>query len=94
MVREIQVTPGDLSLLIKSIVESGIDFSAIIAFSDMIARETVYALDRLDYKVPQYVAVVGFDNIQSKLMFPILLTTISSSKSQMSRRDVELLLKK
>lgn len=94
LVHEIFITSGESSRIVRKILESGVEFTAVFAFSDMIAWETVYTLNKYGLNVPQDIAIVGFDNIQSKLSFPFPLTTVSTSKSKMSRRAVDILLKK
>jgi len=94
LVYEVSVTSGESKRVVRKILESGIEFTAVFAFSDMIAWETIYTLNKYGKQVPQDVAIVGFDNIQSKLSFPAPLTTISTSKSKISRRAVDILLKR
>ena len=94
LVYEMSITSGESNRVVKKILESGIEFTAVFAFSDMIAWETIYVLNKNGLNVPRDIAIVGFDNIQSKLTFPVPLTTISTSKSKMSRRAVDILLKK
>ncbi len=94
LVHEISITSGESNKIISRIIKSDIKFTAIFAFSDMIAWETIHVLNRNGLRVPEDVAIVGFDNIQSKLQFPVLLTSISTSKSKMSKRAVEVLLKR
>jgi LacI family transcriptional regulator len=94
LVYEVPVTSGECSLLLQQIITDGIAFSAIFAFSDMIAWEAIYTLDKMGFRVPKDKAVVGFDNIQSRLLFPVPLTTIGTSKGKMSRKAVEILLKR
>lgn len=66
--------------------------TAILAFSDLIAWEVVHRLQARGISVPAAVSVVGFDNIQSKYPFPVELTTVSASKTTMSRVSVDLLM--
>ena len=94
LVREMSITTGESRRIVRKVLEEGIQFTAIFAFSDMIAWETIHVLQKCGIKVPQDVAVIGFDNIQSKLSFPNPLTSISTSKSKMSRRAVDILLKR
>lgn len=70
------------------------EITAVLAFSDMIAWESVLSLNQTGLRVPEDISVVGFDNIQSKFMFPMLLTTVSSSKSTMAKTAAKLLLDK
>lgn len=80
---------------LKSVLENalkGDGFSAIFAFSDMIAWEAVSQLNALGKRVPEDISVVGFDGIQSKLAFPCRLTTIITPKTKMATQVVERLM--
>jgi len=70
------------------------DCSGIIAFSDMVALEVCHALKLMKKKVPEDVSVVGFDNIVSKFYLPLMLSSVSSSKTNMSGSVVDILMKK
>jgi len=94
LVREIVVTGEDLQEYINKIIDDGIRFSAIFAFSDLIAWETIYALNNRGLNVPEDIAIVGFDDIQSKLFFPIPLTTIGTINGRMSEAAVKILMAK
>lgn len=81
----------------KSMVEilkNHSDCTAIIAFSDMVALEACHALRILKRRVPEDVSVLGFDNIASKFFLPIMLSSVSSSKTNMASVAVEILMKK
>ncbi|MCI8361455.1 MAG: LacI family transcriptional regulator [Clostridiales bacterium] len=68
--------------------------TALLAFSDLIAWESILALKNMGLRVPKDISVMGFDDIQSRFRFPVLLTTVSSSKRTMATAAAELLLKK
>ena len=92
LIREVSIKSGDCRRVLKKVTDSGIKFTAVFAFSDMIAWEAIYTLSRMGLRVPEDIAVVGFDNIQSRLFFPFPLTSVCTSKSRMSRRSVDVLL--
>ena len=94
LVREISITSGSNKRIIKKVITDEVKFTAIFAFSDMIAWETAHALNEFGYKIPGDIDIVGFDNIQSKLMFPPKLTSIKTNISTMSKRAVAVLLMK
>lgn len=91
LIHEIAPTGEDLKEVLENALEEK-GFSAIFAFSDMIAWEAVYQLNTLDKKVPEDISVIGFDGIQSKLAFPCRLTTIVTPKTKMATRVVETLM--
>jgi LacI family transcriptional regulator len=94
LIREIFVTGEDLQQFVNNILDEGVRFTAIFAFSDLIAWETIYALNNRGLKVPEDVAIVGFDDIQSRLFFPTPLTTIGTVKDRMSETAVKILMMK
>jgi len=69
------------------------DCSGIICFSDMIAMQVCYFLNKLNKAVPADVSVIGFDNIASRLLSPLMLTSVSVSKTSMSVKAVDTLIK-
>jgi LacI family transcriptional regulator len=92
LVQEIGIKSGDSRQVIKDMINDRVKFTAILAFSDMVAWEVIYIMHKMGKKVPQDYAVVGFDNIQARMFFPFPLTTISNSKSKMSRRAFDILM--
>lgn len=73
--------------------KDNISYSAIFAFSDMLAWEAWCALIRCGVQVPQQCSLVGFDHIQSRMSIPHALTTISSYKGRMSVTTVDVLMR-
>jgi LacI family transcriptional regulator len=94
LVREVPIVAGDCRAIIDEVVREGIGFTAVLAFSDLIAWEAMYALQRHGKENPRDYAIVGFDNTQSKFFFPFPLTSVGSPKTTMARRAVNLLLKR
>ncbi len=70
------------------------DFSAIFCFSDMMALEAISVLVKRGFKVPADVAVVGFDNIQAHLFFPVPLTTVGAPKGLMVKKAIDILMQR
>ena len=60
----------------KALIESGLGFDAIFAASDLIAIGAMRALAEAGLKVPEDVAVVGFDDIPAASMTTPPLTTV------------------
>lgn len=94
LVRETCIKSGKCHEVINVLLDEGADFDAIFAFSDIIAYEAIWALGERGLSVPKDVAVVGFDNIQSRLFLPVPLTTISAPKGKVARRAMSILLRK
>jgi LacI family transcriptional regulator len=79
---------------IKNNILKTINFSAVFTFNDVIAWQIIYALNKLGYRTPEDIEVVGFDDIQSDLLFPLFITSVSSSKTKMAKELVNGILKK
>ena len=94
LVKEITLVSGNCRHIVKRLLGQKVHFTAIFAFSDMIAWEAIYAIQRSGYRVPEDIAVVGFDNIQSKYLLPFPLTSIGVSKTNMSKEAFEVLLRR
>ncbi|AZN38362.1 LacI family DNA-binding transcriptional regulator [Paenibacillus albus] len=85
--------PGDTRRTVKMMVENE-SFTAIFAFNDVIAWEAMYVLQMMGCRIPEEYAIIGFDNIHSRMFIPFPLSSISSSKGEMARRALEVLLSK
>jgi len=66
---------------------------AIFAISDLMAIGVMRAVKEAGLKIPQDIAVVGFDDISFSSMYDPLLTTISQPKYDLGCIAMELLLK-
>ncbi len=67
------------------------EITAVLGFSDLLAWEVLTTLQELKISVPEQMGVAGFDNLQSRLVLPISLTSVSASKITMARTAAELL---
>ena len=76
----------------KEILSRQEKYTAVLVFNDILAWQVICILGELGRKVPETCSVVGFDNI--KYPYPVHLTSVSSSKTTMAKRSVEILLKK
>ena len=70
-------SPATAGEVIYRVLDEGVDFTAVVAFSDLIAWEAMYALQKRGLENPRDYAIVGFDNIQSKFFFPFPLTSVA-----------------
>ena len=82
---------GDNSRAIESFLTEHPECTAVLAFNDMIAYETIRVLRVLGRAVPDEISVMGFDNICSDYTFPTMLSSISVSKKHMAQVASELL---
>jgi DNA-binding LacI/PurR family transcriptional regulator len=68
--------------------------SAVFAVSDMLAVGAIKAFRRAHMRVPEDIAVVGFDDIPIAEVFEPALTTIAQPMQELGAVAVELLLKR
>lgn len=93
LIREVPVTASGCEGLLQQLEKEGRKFSAVFAFSDMLAWEAWCCLQERGILVPQDCSVVGFDHIQSRLSLPFKLTSISTYKGRMSTAAAEILIR-
>ena len=90
LVKETSLT--GCSETINDILREKLKFSAIFAFSDMLAWDAWACFQKAGYRIPRDFSLVGFDYIQSRFSIPFRLATISSYKARISTTAVECLL--
>ena len=91
----IQTVQGDFSeesgdVAIEAVLESGRKFDGIFAANDMMAIGALQALNRAGLRVPEEVAVVGFDDIP--LARHIGLTTVQVHIAELGERALNRLI--
>ncbi|MBQ7850811.1 MAG: LacI family DNA-binding transcriptional regulator [Clostridia bacterium] len=69
--------------------EEGVD--GLFVFCDMEAWSAIYDLQDAGVRVPEDMAVVGYDNIQGRIHFPMPLCTVDPSIDEMIRQALALL---
>ena len=94
LIREGSVMGQNNHALYEQIMEEGLGFTGVFAFSDLIAWDFWRFLHNSGYRVPEDYSIVGFDNIQSRLSVPFNLTSISSHKGRMSVEAVDVLVRR
>lgn len=67
---------------------------AVFCFNDLLALGAMYTLQHVGLRIPEDVAVVGFDDIEDGHYMTPSLTTISPDKPQIGQLAVSLLLKR
>lgn len=70
---------------VKSLLERGIPFDAVMTGSDLIAIGVVSALLDAGIKLPDEVEVIGFDNIELSEVFRPALSTVSKPHYDMAQ---------
>jgi LacI family transcriptional regulator len=89
LIRITGIREGEVRKMITLILEEGLPFTAVVAHSDMMAYEVLYALRG---RSPQ-VQVTGCDNIQEKLMIPLNFPSVGSTEDE-AQICVQILMKK
>ena len=83
---------GGYDAMSKLINSAGDTFTAVIASGDTMAVGAIRALNDAGYRVPDDVAVVGFDDIELSRIFRPSLTTVRQPRYQIGERATEILL--
>lgn len=78
--------------VVKQLLTSQKQFTAIVAFNDISAIGAIRALQDLNLRVPQDVSVIGFDNIRAAAFTMPRLTTINQPLEEMGRIATQTLL--
>lgn len=92
LIRYADLTFGSCYKIISNLLKEKIKFSAIFAFSDILALEAVYALKELGKSVPDDISIVGFDNIGEHYYLPPALDTIGQSDKSLTKCACDFLL--
>ncbi|MFQ9514540.1 MAG: LacI family DNA-binding transcriptional regulator [Eubacterium sp.] len=77
----------------KELIESGEDFTAIYAISDLIAFGVYKAIFDAGKRIPEDYSVMGFDGIEMTKYYNPSLTTMVQPCDQMVKNSIELLMK-
>ncbi|QWB96287.1 LacI family transcriptional regulator [Mycoplasmatota bacterium] len=80
----------DIHELVKEVVKNQV--SAIFCFNDVMAYEAISTIEDLGLKVPEDIAVVGYDDIEYRLSIPTKLTTVHNGNEAITRKAVSFLL--
>lgn len=88
------VIGGNNEALYAQLLEQVSDFTAVFAFSDLIAWDFWCFLRKRNLRVPEDVSLIGFDHIQSRMPSPFNLSSICSYKGKMSTQAVDVLMQK
>lgn len=75
------------------LIQSGVDFDAVVCFNDALALGAMRALQRAGRRIPEDVAVVGFDDIEDSGFSTPTLTTISPERDEIARVAVDLVVR-
>jgi LacI family transcriptional regulator len=77
---------------VDALLEQGVPFTAIVAANDLMAIGAMQRLRRRGRRIPEDVAIVGFDDITFASLVEPRLTTVAQPKYRMGRLAMERLL--
>lgn len=75
----------------KRLLTSRMEYTAVIAVSDLLAIGAIGALREAGVKVPQQVAVVGHDGINASALPSVGLTTVAQPREKMAETIIDIL---
>lgn len=82
---------ADGAAAMRALLDAGLEVDAVFCFTDQLALGAMRALSERRKKVPQEVAVVGFDDIEDGRYAVPSLTTVSPDKGQIARLALDAL---
>jgi DNA-binding LacI/PurR family transcriptional regulator len=80
--------------VVRGFLAQGHEFDAVFAASDIIAMAVIRALRERDLRVPEDVAVIGFDDIMLAGVYSPALTTVRQNIPQAAKILVETLIRR
>jgi LacI family transcriptional regulator len=92
LVREVKIAPGECSRVLGELLKRGTRFTSVFCFSDLMAWEAISFLQSRGMSIPGDVALVGFDDIQSRLFYPYPLTSVGYGKKRIADAAVDTLM--
>lgn len=91
-VKTVPVTHCDSDGSMTELIRGYTQNAGIICFSDLIAMRVCRVLKSQNIDIPGQVSVIGFDNIASKYPLQLMLSSVTASKTGMSKQAVSILL--
>lgn len=79
---------------VQGLIDAGIDFDAVFAFNDTLALGAMHALILAGRRVPDDVAVMGFDNSDEGFYSQPTLTTVDPGRRQIAEEAVDALVRR
>lgn len=85
---------SDGAAAMRRALTAGAKFDGVVAFNDSLALGAIRVLQELGFRIPQDVAVVGFDNIDETRYSLPTLTTIDPGREEIARTAVDTLVER
>ena len=76
------------------LLDSGVEFDAVFGLNDVLALGAMHELLLRGRKVPEEIAVAGFDDIDESRFASPSLTTVAPGRAEIAERAVELLIQR
>jgi LacI family transcriptional regulator len=90
---EISNGPEEVNDKLKTFIEQNGKVDGIFAFNDLYAMEALKVVNDMKMKVPEDIAIIGYDDIPYVRYTSPMLTTVSLNEVWIGEKSVELLLK-
>jgi len=94
LVREGALKMEDGYRIMKEVLSTGTEFTAVFAYCDFVILGVMQALEETKLEIPGDIAVVGYDNVAFAPFLRVPLTTVHIPKYELGKRSMELLKKK
>ena len=92
LVSEVKIRGGECTRTLQALLKRKVRFTSIFCFSDLMAWEAISYLQSKGLRIPEDVAIVGFDDIQSRLYYPYPLTSVGYGKKKIADTSVDTLM--
>ncbi|RFA18231.1 LacI family DNA-binding transcriptional regulator [Subtercola boreus] len=76
----------------ERLLASGVPFDAVVCFNDALALGALRALHKHGRRIPEDVAVVGFDDIEDSAYSTPSLTTVSPRRDEIAQKAIDILI--
>lgn len=77
----------------QTLIDSGVDVDAVFAFNDLLALGAMHTFIADGIRVPDDIAIIGFDDIEEARFSSPSLSTVSPDKDAIARAALDLLLR-
>lgn len=95
LVREVEIWHRlDGAVAMRAMLDEGVRFDGIVAFNDALALGAMRVLSERGIRMPEQVAIVGFDDIDEGRYSLPSLSTIAPGRDQIAETAVDLLLER
>jgi LacI family transcriptional regulator len=94
LVKEGALKMEDGYRIMKQILSAGTKFTAVFAYCDFVVLGVMQALEEAKLKIPEDIAIVGYDDVAFARFLQVPLTTVHIPKYELGKEAMKLLKKK